>query len=149
MENEGNVMRTLNNFKNRMIQKCDYAFSCMVKEDELDQELFVQEVRQTFFQMLKPYLKELPNFFKGTDAIQSLTEDQKVFHNYFDKNSYIDDFDDPKEKEFAKALLTSSQLQCFCDDFFNETEVNNFYIFYKIINKPVGQISNSKWNKPI
>jgi len=36
MENEGNVMRTLNNFKNRTIQKIDYAFSSMVKEDELD-----------------------------------------------------------------------------------------------------------------
>lgn len=38
----------------------------MITESELDKELFVEEVRQTFFQLLKPYLKELPDFFKET-----------------------------------------------------------------------------------
>jgi len=37
-----------------------------------------------------------------------LAEDQKVFHNYFDKDAYLEDFDDQKEKDFARELLTSS-----------------------------------------
>jgi hypothetical protein len=63
MENEGNAMRTLNNLKNRRIAKCDYAFASMVQEDQNHDEDFVSEVRQTFFNFLKPFLKSLPDHF--------------------------------------------------------------------------------------
>lgn len=66
-----------------------------------------------------------------------MEENQKVFSKYFDAKSYIQEFEGQQEMEFAKALLTSSQLQCFCDDYFNEDEVNNFNIFYKLIEKPL------------
>ena len=49
-------MRALNTLKNRRIQKYDYDFKEMVQNDQLDDTLFIKEVRRTFFDLLKPML---------------------------------------------------------------------------------------------
>jgi len=46
----------------------------MVKEDEDDEEVFVGEVRQTFFNFLKPFLRPLPDCFKDEKEINALSE---------------------------------------------------------------------------
>lgn len=50
-------MFKLNTLKNRNILKYDYAFTEMKKTFEISDEAFVNEVRETFFQILHPYLK--------------------------------------------------------------------------------------------
>jgi hypothetical protein len=69
MENEGNAMRTLNYLKNRSLMKLDYAFGQMIKEEDQDEEVFVAEVRRTFFNFLKPFLIELPSYFKDSSHL--------------------------------------------------------------------------------
>ena len=86
MCNEGNALRILNTLKNKKIQKYDYAFKCMVKkdflQDEEDDNNFVDEVRQTFFNFLKPFLCNLPDFYKDTSK---MNDQDIVFGNYFDQ----------------------------------------------------------------
>lgn len=113
----------------------------MQVDDEIfDQDNFVKEVRQTFFNILKPYLKPLPKYFNPTDK---LSEQQKVFKYLVRKQDYLESFTDCRlEREFAEALVESSQFQCFCDGYFNDEEINNFFIFYHIIGRPV--VKNQK-----
>jgi len=74
----------LNNLKNRRIQKCDYAFKQMINEEYEDD--FVSEVRTTFFNFLKPFLRDLPDYFRDT---KELDDSEKVFSKYFDSNKYL------------------------------------------------------------
>lgn len=138
MENEGNAMRTLNTLKNKKIRKCDYAFSSMVQDEDEDSETFVREVRQTFFNFLKTFLGEIPKCFRAEESLKKLDEQQKVFHKYFDKDQYLNNFEG-SERRFANELLKSTSLITFCDDKFNQDQINNYNIFYKIIEKNEGR----------
>jgi hypothetical protein len=107
----------------------------MTEGQQTSQDAFVKDVRQIFFNLLKPYLKPLPDYFNET---KDLKEQQKVFKYLVRKQDYLEEFSfNPLEYKFAEALVESSQFQCFCDGFFNDEEINNFNIFYYIIGKPV------------
>lgn len=70
-------MRTLNSLKNRKISKYDYAYVDMITQDtEEDQENFMQEVRQTFFNILKPFLIDVPDYIK---SMKDRKDEEKVF----------------------------------------------------------------------
>lgn len=75
----------------------------MINEDYEDD--FVSEVRTTFFNFLKPFLRDLPDYFKDT---RDLNDSEKVFSKYFDSNKYLQLFEGEKDLGFAKALLNSS-----------------------------------------
>lgn len=53
--------------------------------DEYEDD-FVSEVRTTFFNFLKPFLRDLPDYFKDT---KELDDSEKVFSKYFDSNKYL------------------------------------------------------------
>lgn len=74
MENEGSAMRTLNYLKNKSLMKLDYAFTQMITDDGGNEENFVAEVRRIFFNFLKPYLVEIPQFFKDPEYLKTLKE---------------------------------------------------------------------------
>ena len=64
--------------------KLDYAFGQMIVEDKDDDETYVAEVRRIFFNFLKPFLVELPKYFREEEYINNLKEQEKVFSKYFD-----------------------------------------------------------------
>lgn len=79
-------MRTLNYLKNRRVQKYDYAFKTLIEQDGKDDEMFVEEVRQTFLNFLKPYLIDLPDYFND---VSNLNDQEIVFNKYFQKQEYL------------------------------------------------------------
>lgn len=89
VENEGYAMRALNTLKNRRIQKYDYAFKEMVDNDVEDDENFIQEVRQTFFNMLKPFLVQADECI---DKKKRADDTNTVFTNYFNKKKFKEYF---------------------------------------------------------
>ena len=106
VQNEGYAMRALNTLKNRRIQKYDYAFKEMVENDqEDDEENFIQEVRQTFFNLLKPLLTNVNDFI---DKTKKADDADTVFTKYFDKKRYLDSFRGEAQEAFAKEMLNSS-----------------------------------------
>lgn len=89
LPDEGYVLRVLNNLKNKRITKYDYAYKQLVTVSLGDSEEFVREVRQTFFNFLKPFLKEVPKFIDKT----RLNDDTStVFDKYFDVKGYLASF---------------------------------------------------------
>ena len=60
LPDEGQILCELNNLKNKMITKYDYAYKEFVPMDEDDTETFIKEVRQTFFKLIKPFLVNVP-----------------------------------------------------------------------------------------
>jgi len=80
LPDEGYVLRTLNNLKNKRITKYDYAYKEFVQAKNCDSEQFIKEVRQTFFNFLKPFLKEVPKFI---DKSRAKEDASTVFDKYF------------------------------------------------------------------
>ncbi len=107
VENEGYAMRALNTLKNRRIQKYDYAFKEMVDNDAEDDENFIQEVRQTFFNMLKPFLEQAD---KCIDKKRKADDADTVFTNYFNKKKFREYFQGEAQEAFANEILNSSQF---------------------------------------
>jgi len=106
---------------------------------------FVQEVRSTFFKYLKPFLEDVPGCIKN---MKDVPDTERVFTKYFDKQKYLNLFSDSKEyQKFAKQILTSSQFQHFCDDYFMKDELNNYRIFFSIVRKPYRRDSQNDDDK--
>lgn len=102
-------MRALNTLKNRRIQKYDYAFKEMVQNDELDDTLFIKEVRRTFFDLLKPMLTVVESE-KCIDRTKKGDDTDTVFSKYFDKEKYKQFFKGETAEAFAKELVETSQF---------------------------------------
>jgi hypothetical protein len=62
----------------------------------------VAEVRRIFFNFLKPFLVELPKYFREEDYINNLKEQEKVFSKYFDQRKFLDTFEGELDLVFAK-----------------------------------------------
>jgi hypothetical protein len=58
----------------------------MVTNDQKDDELFISEVRKTFFNLLKPLLICVDNFI---DKTKDKNNSDTVFTKYFDKDKYM------------------------------------------------------------
>lgn len=72
-----------------------------------DSEEFVKEVRQTFFNFLKPFLKEVPKFI---DKTRQNDDTSTVFDKYFDVKRYLDSFEGEQAHPFACRLVNSTQF---------------------------------------
>ena len=98
LPNEGHLLRMLNTLKNKRITKYDYAYKQLVTEKMGDSEDFVKEVRQTFFNFLKPFLKEVPKYIDKTRLQDDTTT---VFEKYFDVKSYLASFEGEQSYPFV------------------------------------------------
>ena len=67
--------------------------------------MFSKEVRRTFFDLLKPMLKEVDSFI---DKNKKSDDPDTVFSKYFDKAQYIENFSGETSEAFAKELVGSS-----------------------------------------
>ena len=102
------------------------AFSNFVPE----MDDFVPTVRETFFQILKPYLDKIQCCIK-----KDVNPSNTFFDKYFNKDKYLEYFEDcPTQFDFAEQLLQSSQFIHMCDDFFSD-ELNNFQMMVAILKR--------------
>lgn len=117
--------------KNSRVSNFDNAYQNYHHSKDSGQEELelVVQVRETFFQMLTPYLSKIPccirKGFRNTEA---------NFFKYFNIEKYIDLFDDQVYIDFAKNLVKSSQFIHLCDDYFSE-ELTNLDMLCAIFKK--------------
>ena len=119
--NELMATRILTLLKNTKANQYDLAY----ESDIEPQKDHVKSIRQQFFQILKPFIINLPKYIgKGN-----------TFYNYFDTEGYLEQFDGLAAwKEFALELLKSSQFIHLCDDSENE-DYNNFMMLNAIFSQ--------------
>ena len=97
----------LNTLKNKRISKYDYAYKELNLRQQKDSERFVKEVRQTFLQVLKPFLKDVQKCIDGSRDADST---QTVFEKYFASHKYLRMFEGEAGYDFARGLLNSTQF---------------------------------------
>jgi hypothetical protein len=103
---------------------------------ENDIELFVTQIRETFFSLLKPYFCKIEDYID-----KRVKSNGAFFENYFQINDYLSYFESMSDEHltFAQALIKSSQFIHFCDEFFSDLSVGgsgdltNFQMFKAII----------------
>lgn len=61
----------------------------MAQDDELDRDRFVEDVRQSFFNLLKPFLKEV---WKYIDVMENKEDSERVFAKYFNQSGFLEEF---------------------------------------------------------
>ena len=105
----------------------------MTKEEQYNPEQFVESIRQTFFSFLRPFLQPLPKYI---DSLKGVPNEQKVFAKYFRKKEYLAQYTELDCYEFAKKLVDSTQFISFCDRRFDDAGLNNYRIFFHILNEP-------------
>ena len=99
-------MRILNNLGDKRISKYDYAYKEHLKQKREDSEIFIKDIRETFFNKLKPFLKIA---FKYIDRSKNCDDASTVFDKYFDAKGFVASFSgDTVSQVFARALVNSS-----------------------------------------
>ena len=130
MPEEQLLLKMLNSLKNKRISKYDFAYKELNLRQQKDSERFVKQVRQTFLEVLKPFLKDVQ---KCIDTSRDADSSQTVFEKYFDSHKYLGMFEGEAGQDFACRLLNSTQFQSFCDDYFSVDQHTNFQLFFNII----------------
>lgn len=149
---ESFLVRNLNILMNKQMQSFDKAYPDIYSEQQ--EASLVDDVRELFFNILKPIL--LPLFQTEHDSNQMTNpgkrmedKDKKyiyidtnrdaadvgtVFEKYFKKEDFLELFEGPGF-DFVKKLVDGGAFQHFCDDFFNtDSDLTNRRMFEAIIN---------------
>lgn len=105
--------RILSIFKNSRVQQYDLAYENKEEQEAFTEEVY-QTIRETFFNILKPYLQNIEKYI-------SIDDESANFYTYFETNEYLSQFVDiPEQLAFAENLVKCSQFVHFCDDSFAE-----------------------------
>ena len=89
LPDELRIIRMLNNLKNKRITKYDFAYKELL-QTKYDSDAFVKDVRQTFFNLIKPFLKCVPKFI---DKTRKQDDTSTVFFNFFNVKGYLEYFE--------------------------------------------------------
>ena len=84
--------------------------------------------------MLQVFLTNVEECMNPGFGEDSAANVYTVFANYFDKTSYLKNFEGTDNKEFAARLCESASFQHFCDDKFNN-ELTNYQMYLKILSR--------------
>lgn len=130
------LVRNLNILMNKQMQSFDKAYPDINSEQQ--EASLVSDVRELFFNILKPIL--LPLFQKESgnylyiDTNKDAADVGTVFEKYFNKEDFLELFEGPGY-DFVKKLVDGGAFQHFCDDFFNtDSDLTNRRMFEAIIN---------------
>lgn len=88
---------------------------------------FTIEVRLVFFNILDKFLSTLVD--ENYSCFKELEPgEDRAFINYFDREQFLDLYQDTKNLDFAEKLMDTQLFASFCDDYF-EKDVSNFLIY--------------------